>query len=137
MHRREPNPKFKNIFFRNVFLEVCPKIPVYATGFLGLHFYIDAAPKLLTAVHLLLTSPGPGSTIYKYIESFNALVTVPCSCLVTNCDLRGSAICAREQAWEQPGEECACTDVCTLATPGGRQSTLALEASGPNDTRLY
>ena len=79
MHRREPNPKFKNIFFRNVFLEVCPKIPVYATGCLGLHFYIDAAPKLPMAVH----------------------------------------------------------DVCTLATPGGRQSTLALEASGPNDTRLY
>ena len=41
---------------------------------------------------------------------------MPCPCLVTNCDLRGSAIRAREQAWEQPAEECACTDVCTLAT---------------------
>ena len=101
MHRRERNPKFKNIFFRNVFLEVCPKIPVYATGCLGLHFYIDAAPKLLMAVHLFLTSPGPGSTIYKYIESFNALVTVP-----VTLSLAGACMC-----------HCA---VLTLSASGGR-----------------
>ena len=63
--------KFQSdIFFRSVLHRaICPKIPVYATGCLGLHFYIDAAPKLLTAVHLFLTSPGP----VKGLPSINIL----------------------------------------------------------------